>query len=139
VQTLVSSLPIRNLNGDDRIAIVEGMMKVVSVDGQLIQFTYAGNCPFSNGIARIACRTCRSRLDEHSACRCMEVHAASYPLKYIALPSALRASGLAANNSRNRPCRLRAASIIEAVTAPTSAPARLRLRIPLIRYSVIRF
>jgi len=46
VQTLISSLPIRNLKGDDRIAIVRGMMKALAVDGQLIQFTYAANCPF---------------------------------------------------------------------------------------------
>ncbi len=46
VQTLISSLPICNLNNDDRIAIVRGMMKALAVDGQLIQFTYAANCPF---------------------------------------------------------------------------------------------
>jgi phosphatidylethanolamine/phosphatidyl-N-methylethanolamine N-methyltransferase len=46
VQTLISSLPIRNLNGHDRVAIVRGMMKVLAADGQLIQFTYAANCPF---------------------------------------------------------------------------------------------
>ena len=46
VQTLISSLPIRNLNGDDRIAIVGGMMKALAADGQLIQFTYTANCPF---------------------------------------------------------------------------------------------
>jgi phosphatidylethanolamine/phosphatidyl-N-methylethanolamine N-methyltransferase len=34
------------LNGDDRIAIVGGMMKALAADGQLIQFTYTANCPF---------------------------------------------------------------------------------------------
>lgn len=46
VQTLISSLPIRNLNGNDRIAIVGGMMKALAADGQLIQFTYIANCSF---------------------------------------------------------------------------------------------
>ncbi len=46
VQTLISSLPLLNLNGDNRIAIVRGMMEVLAADGQLIQFTYAANCPF---------------------------------------------------------------------------------------------
>jgi phosphatidylethanolamine/phosphatidyl-N-methylethanolamine N-methyltransferase len=45
VPTLVSSLPIRNLKGHQRIAIVRGMMKALAPDGQLIQFTYAANCP----------------------------------------------------------------------------------------------
>lgn len=45
VHTLISSLPIRNLNSRDRIAIVRGMMKALAPDGQLIQFTYAANCP----------------------------------------------------------------------------------------------
>ncbi len=46
VQTLISSLPIRNFNDGDRIAIVRGMMEALAADGQLIQFTYAVNCPF---------------------------------------------------------------------------------------------
>ena len=46
VQTLISSLPISNLNGPDRIAIVRGMMAALAADGQLIQYTYAANCPF---------------------------------------------------------------------------------------------
>ena len=45
VETLISSLPIRNLNGDDRISVVRGMMKAVAPGGHLIQFTYAANCP----------------------------------------------------------------------------------------------
>lgn len=45
VQTLISSVPILNLNGDNRVAIVRGMMKALAPDGQLIQFTYAANCP----------------------------------------------------------------------------------------------
>lgn len=46
VHTLISSLPVRNLNGDDRVAIIQGMMKALAADGQLIQYTYAANCPF---------------------------------------------------------------------------------------------
>jgi phosphatidylethanolamine/phosphatidyl-N-methylethanolamine N-methyltransferase len=46
VQTLISSLPVRNLNGDDRFAVIRGMMKAMAADGQLIQYTYAANCPF---------------------------------------------------------------------------------------------
>ena len=46
VQTLISSLPVRNLNGNERLAIVGGMMKALAADGQLIQFTYRANCPF---------------------------------------------------------------------------------------------
>jgi phosphatidylethanolamine/phosphatidyl-N-methylethanolamine N-methyltransferase len=45
VHTLISSLPIRNLNRHDRVAIVRAMMKVLTPSGQLIQFTYAANCP----------------------------------------------------------------------------------------------
>lgn len=45
VGTLVSSLPIRNLSSRERLAIVQGMMKAIAPDGQLIQFTYAAHCP----------------------------------------------------------------------------------------------
>ncbi|HEX4164931.1 MAG TPA: methyltransferase domain-containing protein, partial [Bryobacteraceae bacterium] len=40
VHTLISSLPIRNLNHRDRVAVVRGMMSALAPDGQLIQFTY---------------------------------------------------------------------------------------------------
>jgi phosphatidylethanolamine/phosphatidyl-N-methylethanolamine N-methyltransferase len=46
VQTLISSLPVCNLNGNDRFAIVGEMMKALAADGQLIQFTYTAICPF---------------------------------------------------------------------------------------------
>jgi phosphatidylethanolamine/phosphatidyl-N-methylethanolamine N-methyltransferase len=45
VPTLISSLPIRNLKGRERIAVVRGMMNALAPDGQLIQFTYAASCP----------------------------------------------------------------------------------------------
>lgn len=45
VDTLVSSLPIRNLSSRDRVAVVQGMMKALAPSGQLIQFTYAAYCP----------------------------------------------------------------------------------------------
>lgn len=46
VKTVVSSLPVRNLNRRSRIAILRGMMNALATDGQLIQFSYAAECPF---------------------------------------------------------------------------------------------
>lgn len=46
VKTVVSSLPIRNLTRRGRIAILRGMMSALAADGQLIQFSYAAECPF---------------------------------------------------------------------------------------------
>lgn len=50
VQTLISSLPICNMSGNDRIRIIRGMMKVVAANGQLVQFTYAANCPLPTAL-----------------------------------------------------------------------------------------
>ncbi|MGI8962152.1 MAG: class I SAM-dependent methyltransferase [Bryobacteraceae bacterium] len=45
VTTVVSSLPIRNLNPRDQIATVRAILKALAPGGQLIQFTYASTCP----------------------------------------------------------------------------------------------
>ena len=45
VQTVVSSLPLRNLSPADRIENVDAMLRSLSHDGQLIQYTYAPDCP----------------------------------------------------------------------------------------------
>ena len=61
VHTLISSLPIRNLNHRDRVAVVRGMMTALAPDGQLIQFTYAANCPIPT--ARLGLRAeCLGRI-----------------------------------------------------------------------------
>lgn len=45
VQTVVSSLPLRNLSPIERVANVDAMLKSLSQGGQLIQYTYAADCP----------------------------------------------------------------------------------------------
>jgi phospholipid N-methyltransferase len=61
VHTLISSLPIRNLNHRDRVAVVRGMMSALAPDGQLIQFTYTANCPIPT--ARLGLRAeCLGRI-----------------------------------------------------------------------------
>ena len=45
VQTVVSSLPLRNLPPEDQIDTVQAMMSALAQGGQLIQFTYAAGCP----------------------------------------------------------------------------------------------
>jgi phosphatidylethanolamine/phosphatidyl-N-methylethanolamine N-methyltransferase len=45
VQTVVSSLPLRNMEPDRRDAIVEAMLKTLDRNAQLIQYTYAPFCP----------------------------------------------------------------------------------------------
>ena len=45
VNTVVSSLPLRNFSSADRIEIVRAMMGALTPGGQLIQFTYAVGCP----------------------------------------------------------------------------------------------
>ncbi len=45
VQTLLSSLPIRNFKPAEQIALVKAMMKTLAPTGQLIQYTYAPCCP----------------------------------------------------------------------------------------------
>jgi phosphatidylethanolamine/phosphatidyl-N-methylethanolamine N-methyltransferase len=45
VQTVVSSLPLRNLAPVDRIETVNAMLNTLAHNGQLIQYTYAAECP----------------------------------------------------------------------------------------------
>jgi phosphatidylethanolamine/phosphatidyl-N-methylethanolamine N-methyltransferase len=45
VHTVLSSLPIRNLQAWQRIATVRALMKALAPGGQLIQYTYGRNCP----------------------------------------------------------------------------------------------
>ena len=45
VQTVVSSLPLRNLSAPEQLNTVSEMVKALSLGGQLLQFTYAAGCP----------------------------------------------------------------------------------------------
>ena len=45
VQTVVSSLPLRNLPVEHQIETVRAMMSALKQGGQLIQFPYAAGCP----------------------------------------------------------------------------------------------
>ncbi|MBV9612426.1 MAG: methyltransferase domain-containing protein [Acidobacteriaceae bacterium] len=45
INTIVSSLPLRNLPPDDRIRNVRAMISALAPEGQLIQYTYAAGCP----------------------------------------------------------------------------------------------
>ena len=45
VNTVVSSVPLRNLAHEDRISNVRAMMSALVPEGQLIQYTYAAGCP----------------------------------------------------------------------------------------------
>lgn len=45
VETVVSSLPLRNFPKADQLQVVRAMMETLSPTGQLIQFTYAAGCP----------------------------------------------------------------------------------------------
>lgn len=45
VQTIVSSLPLRNLSAPEQIETVKQMVNALSLGGQLIQFTYGAGCP----------------------------------------------------------------------------------------------
>ena len=45
VQTVVSSLPLRNLAKADQLETVRAMLDALTYGGQLIQFTYAAGCP----------------------------------------------------------------------------------------------
>lgn len=49
VRTVVSSLPLRNLSPADRIENVDAMLNSLAQDGQLIQYTYAADCPIPTG------------------------------------------------------------------------------------------
>ena len=45
VSTVISSLPIRNLNDQNMMKVIRGILKAMAPGGQLIQFTYAVGCP----------------------------------------------------------------------------------------------
>lgn len=45
INTVVSSLPLRNLPGADRIRNVHAMVSALAPEGQLIQYTYGAGCP----------------------------------------------------------------------------------------------
>jgi phosphatidylethanolamine/phosphatidyl-N-methylethanolamine N-methyltransferase len=45
IQTVLSSLPIRNFKPADQVAILKAMLKTLAPKGQLVQYTYAPNCP----------------------------------------------------------------------------------------------
>jgi len=45
VQTVISSLPLRNLSPIERMRNVRAMVGTLSKEGQLIQFTYGSGCP----------------------------------------------------------------------------------------------
>jgi phosphatidylethanolamine/phosphatidyl-N-methylethanolamine N-methyltransferase len=45
VQTVVSSLPLRNMQPDERDAVVKAMVNTLERNGQLIQYTYGPFCP----------------------------------------------------------------------------------------------
>ncbi len=49
VRTVVSSLPLRNLSPAERIKNIDAMLTPLAYDGQLIQYTYAGDCPIPTG------------------------------------------------------------------------------------------
>jgi len=45
IDTLLSSLPIRNFKPPEQIALIQAMLKTLAPGGQLIQYTYAPCCP----------------------------------------------------------------------------------------------
>lgn len=45
VQTIVSSLPLRNMEPGQREAVADAMLSALPANGQLIQYTYAPFCP----------------------------------------------------------------------------------------------
>jgi len=45
VQSVISSLPLRNFSPSERMRIVRAMMGALAREGQLIQFTYGARCP----------------------------------------------------------------------------------------------
>lgn len=47
VQTVISSLPLRNMEPEQRHAVFEAMLNTLEPNGQLIQYTYAPFCPIS--------------------------------------------------------------------------------------------
>ena len=45
IQTVLSSLPIRNFKPQDQVAILQAMLKTLAPKGEIVQYTYAPNCP----------------------------------------------------------------------------------------------
>ena len=45
IHTLLSSLPIRNFKPAEQLALLKAMLKTLEPSGQLVQYTYAPNCP----------------------------------------------------------------------------------------------
>ena len=45
VETVISSLPLRNMNKNEQVETVQAMLDALHKDGQFIQFTYAAGCP----------------------------------------------------------------------------------------------
>lgn len=44
-QTIVSSLPLLNLHHSQRVEIVESMLTTLQPNGEILQYTYGGECP----------------------------------------------------------------------------------------------
>lgn len=47
VNTIISSLPLRNLSRADRLGNIDAMLASLAYNGQLIQYTYRRDCPIS--------------------------------------------------------------------------------------------
>lgn len=45
IHTVLSSLPIRNFKPEDQVAILKAMLKTLMPKGEILQYTYAPNCP----------------------------------------------------------------------------------------------
>lgn len=45
IHTVLSSLPIRNFKPEDQVAILKAMIKTLTPKGEIVQYTYAPNCP----------------------------------------------------------------------------------------------
>jgi phosphatidylethanolamine/phosphatidyl-N-methylethanolamine N-methyltransferase len=45
IDTLLSSLPIRNFKPKDQMALMRAMLRTLEPGGQLVQYTYGPNCP----------------------------------------------------------------------------------------------
>lgn len=45
IHTVLSSLPIRNFKPEDQVAILKAMLNTLAPKGEIVQYTYAPNCP----------------------------------------------------------------------------------------------
>jgi phosphatidylethanolamine/phosphatidyl-N-methylethanolamine N-methyltransferase len=45
IHTVLSSLPIRNFKPVDQVAMIRAMLKTLVPKGEIVQYTYAPNCP----------------------------------------------------------------------------------------------